>query len=223
MPSQAEVFDVPQNRIPIAHRFDESAFYYDPFCRDLNYQHIRVGTPKARLIPETGIDCDLLFYIRDYSQPKKDLTEQRRTISSSLEAEIEPYSLRAFPLQPPPHAVAFEHPIILEIYELSENESNDYEERIVAKSKSVSYAVIFAKNILDKCKTSPEVDLHPDGEASLTWRSDRGIINIAFGEDGTATYAAYFSVHKETHKGRFSVSSVIPETILNIIERIEKQ
>jgi len=47
--------------------------------------------------------------------------------------------------------------------------------------------------------------------------------NIAFGEDGTATYAAYFSLPKETHKGRFSVSSVIPETVMNIIDQIEKQ
>ena len=66
MPSQAEVFDVPQNRIPIAHRFDESAFYYDPFCRALNYQHIRVGTPKlvsSQRLGLTAIFCSIFAII----------------------------------------------------------------------------------------------------------------------------------------------------------------
>lgn len=113
-----------------------------------------------------------------------------------------------------------EHPVVLEICELAE--SDEYEEKEAAKSKSISYAVLFARYMLSKCRTSPEVDLHPDGEVSLTWRSSKGIINIAFGENGVATYAAYFPIHKETYKGRFGVPFAIPGDVVNIIDRIEE-
>ena len=68
---------------------------------------------------------------------------------------------------------------------------------------------------------NPILDLYPDGEVSLTWRSNRGILNIAFKEDGVATYAAYFALLEETHKGRFKISSPIPINIINIVEQIE--
>jgi hypothetical protein len=224
MLSQSAVFDIPQNRLPMGR-----GFYQDEFYKDFDDQQIRAEPRRNR--PTTDPES---YFV----QPKKDFTEQRRTlyrhymfldddgiIARLLETKLEFYSpVTGFTQLGRSSPSRFEYPVTLEIYELLEDASDDeYEGRTAAKSKSVSYAVIFAKNILDKCKTRPEVDLHPDGEVSLTWRSNRGIINIAFGEYGTATYAAYFSLHKETHKGRFSVSSVIPETILNIIERIEKQ
>jgi hypothetical protein len=85
-----------------------------------------------------------------------------------------------------------EHPIVIELYDLlKDDSSSEDEEKLTVKRNSVLYAVRFAKNILRKANKSPVVDLHPDGEASLTWRSNRGIINIAFREDGIATYAAY--------------------------------
>ena len=221
MPSQSAVFDIPQ---PVVNEI-----FPDAFGQDM-----------------TGYS--VLSYFYDHLQPKRDFTEQQyilrkhstildddRTITRLLEAKPEPGLLMAYPLQPLPQAVDverllnssrsflnyFDHPIILEIYELSENKRDEYEEGVVAKSKSVSYAIIFVESILKRCKMIPEVDLHNDGEVSLTWRSNRGIINIAFGEDGTATYAAYFPMNKETYKGRFRVSSAIPEFILNIIGQIE--
>lgn len=225
MPSQSEVFDTPQTLRPVVNEFWQDAFYKDTIGYD--DQPIRVEPRKTQLITRTEPGYLVLPYVYDHLQPKEDFTEQRRTLNQHytvlgddhiitrlLEAKLNP-PIRGF-------LNYFAHPVILEIYELAENTSDDeYEERTAARSKSVSYAVIFANNILDKCKTRPEVDLHPDGEVSLTWRSNTGIINIAFGEYGTATYAAYFSLHKETHKGRFSVSSVISETIMHIIDRIE--
>ncbi len=116
-----------------------------------------------------------------------------------------------------------EHPIVLELYELLKEDNNDeYEEQVAPKAQSVSHAVTFAKGILEKVRTNPIIDLHPDGEVSLTWRSNRGILNIAFREDGIATYAAYLPLHEETHKGRFKVSSPIPINVVNIVEQIEK-
>jgi len=116
-----------------------------------------------------------------------------------------------------------EHPIILELYDLFKEDNNgEHEEQVVPKAKSVSNTVICAKKLLDKMETNLMLDLHPDGEVSLTWRSNKGILNIAFREDGVATYAAYFALLEETHKGRFKVSSPIPINIINFIEQIEK-
>jgi hypothetical protein len=116
-----------------------------------------------------------------------------------------------------------EHPIVLELYELLKEDSDDaYEGQVIPKAKSVSHAVIFAKKVLEKVRTNPIIDLHPDGEVSLTWRSNRGIMNIAFREDGVATYAAYLPLAEESHKGRFRVSSPIPINVTNIIDQIEK-
>jgi hypothetical protein len=116
-----------------------------------------------------------------------------------------------------------EHSIILELYDLLNEDNNDeYEEQVAPKAKSVSNAVIFVKAMLEQLKTHPIIDLHPDGEVSLTWRSNKGILNIAFREDGIATYAAYLAIYEETHKGRFKVSSPIPINVINIIEQIEK-
>lgn len=115
-----------------------------------------------------------------------------------------------------------EHPIVLELYDLLKDDSYSEDEgQLPAKRNSILHAIRFAKKILDKVKKSPAIDLHPDGEASLTWRSKRGIINIAFREDGMATYAAYLALTEETHKGRFRVSSAIPVSMMNIIDQIE--
>jgi hypothetical protein len=110
-----------------------------------------------------------------------------------------------------------EHPIVLDLHDLLKEDSNgEDEEQATPKAKSVSNAVIFANSILEKIRTNPIIDLHPDGEVSLTWRSNRGVLNIAFREDGIATYAAYLPLHEETHKGRFKVSSPIPINVINI-------
>jgi hypothetical protein len=115
-----------------------------------------------------------------------------------------------------------EHPIVLDLYDLLKDDIYSEDEgQLPAKRNSILHAVSFAKIILVKVKKSPVIDLHPDGEVSLTWRSKRGILNIAFREDGVATYAAYLALTEETHKGRFRVSAVLPVNMINIIEQIE--
>jgi hypothetical protein len=115
-----------------------------------------------------------------------------------------------------------DHPLVLELYELLKEGDEEYEGQVIPKAKSVSHAVIFVKKVLEKVRTIPIIDLHPDGEVSLTWRSNRGIMNIAFREDGVATYAAYLPSSDESHKGRFRISSPISSNVTNIIEQIEK-
>lgn len=88
---------------------------------------------------------------------------------------------------------------------------------------SLSYAVKFAKLAVQLIKSQPVIDLHPDGEVSLTWRrAKNGIINIAFGKDGIATYAAYLVDSEQSLKSRFRVSGSIPSTLSHLIHQIEK-
>ena len=49
----------------------------------------------------------------------------------------------------------------------------------------------------------PVYDVHPDGQFSFVWRdSEKGILSLAFEEDGGINYASYFEKNRETHKGR---------------------
>jgi hypothetical protein len=242
MPSEAGVglYNTSQGALPAPQLFHQDTERYkdQPILRKDRFTNMGMDDFYEQRPPNQDFTAQRHILPQHYTS-----FDDNRTITRLLETESRFYLPLVNAIEPLQHARAverslnlthalsdivdfitsspIEHPIILEIYELSESD-DEYKEKTVAKSKSVSYAVIFVKNMLKKCKTNPEVDLHPDGEVSLTWRSNRGIINIAFGEDGMATYAAYFLLHKETHKGRFSVSSVIPETIINIIDQIEK-
>ena len=48
----------------------------------------------------------------------------------------------------------------------------------------------------------PDYDLHPDGEISFVWRNDeKGILTLAFAENGDINYASYFVKNNTRHKG----------------------
>jgi hypothetical protein len=114
------------------------------------------------------------------------------------------------------------HPIVHELYEMYE-EKDDDEDEIAINKESILHTIIFAKNMFEVVNINPVIDVYPNGQISLTWRRPRGIINIAFREDGIATYAAYIEQTKENPKGRFRVfPSFIPANILYFIEQIEK-
>lgn len=95
------------------------------------------------------------------------------------------------------------------------------DDMVLAQGPSVTYAATFVKSLLTHITTTPVGEVHADGELALTWRqAQRGIINIAFHDDGVATYAAWLVKSRQTHKGKFTVESTVPESILAIIQHI---
>lgn len=83
---------------------------------------------------------------------------------------------------------------------------------------SAEYAQIFLDNLFKVNKyASPDLELQPDSETAITFRNDQGILNIAFNNQGYATFAAYFPCHEETYKGRFQIDKTIPENVLFLI------
>lgn len=97
------------------------------------------------------------------------------------------------------------------------------DEGIIVKVASIENAKEFVKHsIIDLDLPEPHIEIHPDGEIAFTWRkSGIGIMNIAFGSEGTATWAAFLEYDSERSlKGRFKINDRISSHETAIIHAI---
>ena len=115
--------------------------------------------------------------------------------------------------------------IITELKDILENLSEWEEEGVTLSESSIKHAISFANtSIIANNLSNPHIEFHPDGEIAFTWKkAAQGIMNIAFNEEGIATWAAYLDGdQKRTIKGRFRVESTISEIEKSIIQAITR-
>lgn len=106
-------------------------------------------------------------------------------------------------------------PILIELEEMISDA--DVEDDI--KKKSAEYAYQFLEEILLSNKNlSPDLELHPDGNASVTFRNEKGIFSIVFSDTGRASWGLYFPNDVES-EGYFMLNDGIPEAIVTLIRK----
>lgn len=92
-----------------------------------------------------------------------------------------------------------------ELEELLQDVESWEEYGVPLSEASIKYALAFAEG--SNFTKNPDIEIHPDGQVAFTWRlSGTGILNIAFNEEGWATWAVYYAEPKEhIAKGKFQV------------------
>jgi len=115
-----------------------------------------------------------------------------------------------------------ENLITLELKEILQDREIWEREEIFISELSIFNAINFVENSIKRYGLpSPNIEVHPDGQTSFTWRKNKiGIVNIAFDDNGLATWAAYFESPKRSIKGNFMVKDSISEEERNIIKKI---
>jgi hypothetical protein len=89
--------------------------------------------------------------------------------------------------------------------------------------QSIEQCVTFLENLQNDSRFSkalPQIDAHPDGEASLVWQNkDVGVFIISFSMDNYITYGGYFVNSTAPTKGKIYANRF--QEIFNIIERFQ--
>ena len=111
---------------------------------------------------------------------------------------------------------------IREIEEILQNKEEWKESGIIISEHSAFFAKKFIESsMLGYDLPSPDIDIHPDGQISFTWRKHKsGIMNIAFDANGLATWAAYFKKPERSLKGRFYTKDSMSDSERDIIKKI---
>ena len=100
--------------------------------------------------------------------------------------------------------------LINELKQMIKEKDEWVESDIILQEKSINCAILFARNfIIFHDLPLPRIEVSTDGEVGFTWRKkNRGIVNIVFNNEGSATWAAHIETERRTFKGRFSLINV---------------
>ena len=90
------------------------------------------------------------------------------------------------------------HPIIAELEEILAD-PQEYEVDVASVKNAITFANWY---IVVPILPPPRIEIHPDREVAFTWRSDNGMMNVAFDKKGIVTFAAALRGGHEEKKYR---------------------